>query len=67
MQHLSSYRNPADRLKLLENFEPLPPSQFPRGKMKPEQETAFRATLAEWGADAQRSDTIVARLQGILN
>ncbi len=67
MQHLSSYRDPADRLNLLESFEPLPPSQFPRGKMRPEQEAAFRATLSEWGADAQRSDTIVARLQGILN
>ena len=66
IKHLATYREPADRLDLLENFEARPLAYFPRGKMNPKQEENFRKTLADWGADAERSDRIVARIQEIM-
>jgi hypothetical protein len=66
MKHLDTFREPADRLDLLESFEAKPLAYFPRGKMNAKQEENFRKTLESWGADAQRSDRIVARIQEIM-
>ncbi|WP_035601806.1 hypothetical protein [Haloferula sp. BvORR071] len=64
--HLEAYGDGAQRLDLLETFEPLPPLLMPRGRMTAEEVSSLREKLGSWGASPERTENIITRLQGIL-